>query len=255
MAREFPQWTSPRIFPAIDLRGGRSVRLVRGERGAEISYDEDPVALAKRWEEAGAECLHVIDLGGAFGEEHSRGILLEITAAVGVPVEAGGGIRDEETLEMLLDGGVARVILGTRAFRDPDFLAAAVLHHGPGRIMVSMDCEGDRIKVAGWEEESPLGLEEGLALAEGAGVTSLLVTATDRDGTLSGARIDLIRRVLDGSEARVVAAGGIGSIEHVRAVLGLAHPRLEGVVIGRALHDGAVRLEDALRLTNRERET
>jgi len=252
--RGFPDFESPRIFPAIDLRGGRCVRLIRGVRDAEIHYDDDPVRVARQWVDASAECLHVIDLGGAFGEAHSREIILEIARSVEVPVQSGGGIRDEETLRSLLEGGVARVILGTRAFRDPDFLQRSVETYGPERVMVSLDCDGDRVKVAGWEEESPLGIDRGLELVAGAGVSRLLVTATDRDGTLSGPRLDLLGRVLKDAEARVVAAGGIGNLEHVKSVLALDHPRLEGVVVGRALYEGSVDLKEAVRLTRKDRE-
>ena len=125
-ATSFPDWSSPRIFPAIDLRGGRCVRLIRGARDAEIHYGDDPVAMARRWTAEGGECLHVIDLGGAFGEADSRAAILAIASAVDVPVQAGGGLRDAVTVARLLDGGVARVILGTRAFQDPDFLLRAV---------------------------------------------------------------------------------------------------------------------------------
>ena len=252
--REFPEFETPRIFPAIDLRARRCVRLIRGARDAEIHYDDDPVAVARRWEKAGAECLHVIDLGGAFGETHSRQVILDIAGRVAVPVQSGGGIRDEETLAGLLEGGVARVILGTRAFSDPEFLQRSVEKYGPGRIMVSLDCDGDRIKVAGWEEDSPLEIDRGLDLVARAGVGRLLVTATDRDGTLSGPRVDLLERVLEASEARVVAAGGIGNLEHVKSVLALDHPRLEGVVVGRALYEGSVDLKEALKLTRKDKE-
>lgn len=245
-SRLFPEFEATRIFPAIDLRGGRCVRLVKGQRDEEIDYGGDPVAVARRWEELGAECLHVIDLGAAFGEPDSTEVVLEIARAVDVPVQTGGGIRDSERMLRLLDGGVARVILGTRAFRDPEFLAQAVEAHGRERVVVGLDCDGDRVKVAGWEEESPLDVLAGLSLVRGAGVRHLLVTAIDRDGTLSGAREDLLRRVLDTEGVRVVAAGGIGTLEHIREVLELRHPRLEGVVVGRALYEGTVELAEAV---------
>jgi phosphoribosylformimino-5-aminoimidazole carboxamide ribotide isomerase len=245
----FPDWSAPRIFPAIDLRGGRCVRLIRGARDAEIHYGDDPVAMARRWTAASGECLHVIDLGGAFSEADSRAAILAIAAAVDVPVQAGGGIRDAATLAQLLDGGVARVLLGTRAFRDPEFLRQAVERYGPRRILLSMDSDGERIKLAGWEVESSLSIEDGLELAARAGVERLLVTATDRDGTLGGPKLELLERVLRGSSARVVAAGGIGTLGHIEQVLALRHPRLEGVVVGRALYEGTVDLAAAVRLT------
>jgi phosphoribosylformimino-5-aminoimidazole carboxamide ribotide isomerase len=243
----FPDWSSTRIIPAIDLRGGRCVRLVRGKREAEIHYDDDPLRVARRWQEAGAECLHVIDLGAAFGEPDSVSVVLEIAAAVDLPMQTGGGIRDDERVARLLDGGVARVILGTRAFRDPAFLADMVARHGRERIVVALDCEGEQVQVSGWEE-SALDIDGGLALIRRSGARHLLVTATDRDGTLSGPRLDLYERLLREEGLRVVAAGGIGELAHVRALLELRHPALEGIVVGRALYEGTVDLAGAIAL-------
>jgi len=247
LSREFPEPTSPEIFPAIDLRGGRCVRLVKGERGAEIRYDDDPVEVARRWESEGARRLHVVDLGAALGEPDSVRSILEIVRAVTIPVQVGGGIRDEDKVRGILDGGAGRVILGTRAFGDAEFLARCVDVHGPGRIMVSMDFEGDALKVGGWEKKSSLNRAGAILWAERAGVRRFLVTATDRDGTFGGTRIELVRGILADSQAWVVAAGGIGSLEHVREVLSIGHPRLEGVVVGRALYEGKVDLQEAIR--------
>ncbi len=246
---EFPEFDSPRIFPAIDIRGGRCVRLIRGARDAELRYDADPVEVAQRWEEAGSECLHVIDLGAAFGEENASGVVLEIAATVGIPVQTGGGIRDEGRVERLLQGGIGRVILGTRALRDGDFLRRMVERYGRSRIVVALDCEGESVKVAGWEEDSSLSIDAVIEKSEESGTGHFLVTATDRDGTFGGLRVDLVRRILESSESRVVAAGGVGTLEHVRAALDLAHPRLEGVVIGRALYEGTVDLREAIELS------
>lgn len=246
----FPDWASPRIFPAIDLRGGGCVRLIRGARDAELRYDGDPVEVALRWEAAGAECLHVVDLGGAFGEPHSRAVILRIAEALKVPVQAGGGLRDEAAVGELLDGGVARVLIGTRALEDRSFLERLVADRGAGRVVVSVDCEGDSVRVAGWERGSPLGLAEALSRVTEAGIEHLLVTATDRDGTLAGPRLELYERVLALSSCRVVAAGGIGNLKHIREALRLPAARLEGVVVGRALYEGTVRLEEAIALTS-----
>jgi phosphoribosylformimino-5-aminoimidazole carboxamide ribotide isomerase len=250
---EFPEFNSPRIFPAIDVRAGRCVRLVRGARDAELRYEEDPVKVALRWEAQGAECLHVVDLGAALGERDSGGVVLEIVSRVRIPVQTGGGIRDESQVATLLGAGVGRVILGTRAFRDLDFLRKMVGEHGPGRVVVAMDCEGERVKIAGWEEESPLGIEAALEQVTKGGADRLLVTATDRDGTLSGSRVDLVTRIHERSAARVVAAGGIGTLDHVRELLQASLPRLEGVVVGRALYEGTVSLKDALELAKQKR--
>ena len=152
----------------------------------------------------GAECLHVIDLGAAFGEGDSREAILAIARNARVPVQAGGGLRDEDGVALLLAGGIARVILGTRALRDPEFLARSIDRHGRERVMVAIDCLGDEVRVAGWEEGG-FPIERALARVAEAGADRLLVTATDRDGTLAGPRIELVRRVLDASVARVVA--------------------------------------------------
>jgi len=250
-AKLFPGAGAARIFPAIDLRGGRCVRLIQGRRDREIDYSADPLEVAERWVAAGADCLHVIDLGAAFGEAPSTEDILRIARACPVPLQTGGGIRDDDAVARLLEGGVARVILGTRAFRDPGFLARVVERHGPERISVGVDCDGERIKVSGWEEASALDLDGGLDLVLEAGVTNVLVTAIDRDGTLSGARQDLVRRVLERGGLRVVAAGGIGTIEHVREILEIGHPGLEGVVVGRALYEGSVDLAEAVALARR----
>jgi phosphoribosylformimino-5-aminoimidazole carboxamide ribotide isomerase len=248
---EFPERAPARIFPAIDVRGGRCVRLVKGRKDAEIHCDDDPLGAARRWEAAGADCLHVIDLGAAFGEPASTETLLEIARRVAVPVQAGGGVRDAARLERLLAGGIGRVILGTRALGDPAFLEAVVGEHGPGRIAVALDCEGERVKVAGWQESSPLAIPEALERVRAAGVRHILVTATDRDGTLGGPRLDLLERFLAEDGLRVVAAGGIGRLEDVRAILALGRPALEGIVIGRALYEGTVDLAAALALARK----
>ncbi len=248
----FPDFEYSRIFPAIDLRGGRFVRLVEGRRDAEIHYGDDPVAVALGWVEQGAECLHIIDLGAAFGEEDSAGVILDIAARVDVPVQTGGGIRDAEAVSRFLDGGIARVLLGTRAFKDPDFLAREVERYGESRVVACLDTRDDQVQVAGWEEESGLDLAAGIDLVRGAGVRRLLVTATDRDGTLSGPRVELVERVLSEGDIRVIAAGGIGSLADVDSLLSLSHPLLEGVVVGRALYEGTVALDSAVELA-RER--
>lgn len=245
----FPEFDTPRIFPAIDLRRGRCVRLIRGARDAELRYDADPVDAARRWQDAGAECLHVIDLGAAFGEEDSSQVVLEIAAKVDLPVQTGGGIRDEEKVERMLGGGVGRVILGTRALRDSEFLARVIERHGAERIVVALDCQGESVRIAGWEEDIPLTIEGVIASSEKRGAGRFLVTATDRDGTFGGLRVELVRRILESSRSRVVAAGGVGTLAHVKAALDLRHPRLDGVVIGRALYEGAVELEAAIALS------
>ncbi|MGQ9590535.1 MAG: 1-(5-phosphoribosyl)-5-[(5-phosphoribosylamino)methylideneamino] imidazole-4-carboxamide isomerase [Planctomycetota bacterium] len=248
----------PIVFPAVDIRGGRCVRLLRGARDAEIPYGDDPVRVARRWVEEGARVLHVVDLGAALGEPDSGPAIAEIARSAGVPIQCGGGIRDARRLAEILEAGVARAILGTRALRDPEFLAEAVARHGAARVGVCLVFDGARLEIGGGGASAPRGAREAIEQVEAAGVRRFLVTATDRDGTLSGPRLDLVVRVLEAGRSRVVAAGGIGSVEDVRAVLALGHPRLEGVVLGRALYEGRVSLREALacaREFEREEET
>jgi len=239
----------PCIFPAVDLRGGRCVRLLRGARGAETAYGDDPVAAARRWVEKGAEWIHAIDLGGAFGEPDNLAAVLAIARAVKAPVQAGGGLRDAERVARLLDGGIARVILGTRALVDPGFLDEALKRHGASRIVLALDVAQGRVKLKGWEIESGMDLAAGLGYAAAHGVERLLVTAIDQDGTLEGPSLSVVRQALDRGQGAVLAAGGIGSLDDIRALFDLRDPRLDGVVVGRALYEGAVKLDEAVRLS------
>ena len=241
----------PFLLPAIDLRGGRVVRLVQGAGDNEIDYDEDPLTVAGRWIEQGAECLHIIDLGAAFGEEDSTAVIENIAREHQIPIQTGGGIRDPERVQRLLDGGVSRVILGTRALQDPEFLDATIAANGPARVVLAMDVADGRVKLSGWTEDSSLDLAGGLEFATTHGARTLLVTAIDRDGTLSGANLPLIQETF--AEARdrglgIVVAGGIGNVDDIRAVLELRDPALESVVVGRALYEKSVDLPEALEL-------
>jgi phosphoribosylformimino-5-aminoimidazole carboxamide ribotide isomerase len=232
------------------------VRLIRGRGEDEIDYGGAPAAAARQWAAKGAECLHVIDLGSALGEGDSVDAILEIAAAAALPIQVGGGIRDEARIERLLAGGVTRVILGTRALEDAEFLRRALARHGPERIVLALDLKDGRVKVSGWTADSSLDLAGGIAYAAEAGARQLLVTAIDRDGTLGGANLELVRSTLALAASRrllVAAAGGIGALEDIRAVLELRSPALEGVVVGRALYEGKVALESAIELAREYR--
>ena len=247
----------PFVLPAIDLRGGRVVRLVRGQSDAEIGYDAEPVAAARRWIDEGGECLHLIDLGSAFGEADSTDLILAMAREVDVPIQVGGGIRDAARAETLLSGGVTRVILGTRALRDPEFLGEMLATYGAERVVLAMDIADGRVKVSGWTEESSLDLEGGIRFAVDAGARQLLVTAIDRDGTLSGPNLGLIELTLDLADANdlvVAAAGGIGTAADIQAILELRKPSLEGVVVGRALYEETVQLREVVEIVHEFRE-
>ncbi len=230
------------------------VRLVRGASDAQINYDDEPLVAARRWVDSGAQYLHVIDLGSAFGERDSTDVILDIAASLDVPLQVGGGLRDHERVRRLLGGGVRRVIVGTRALRDPAFLRDLVDEFGAARIVLAMDVADGRVKISGWTEESSFDLSAGMDYAVGAGVEKLLVTAIDRDGTLDGPNLELVTatlRLADAEDVDVVVAGGIGTLDHIRTVIALGHRSLEGVVVGRALYEGTVDLRQALELTSR----
>ncbi|HWO71907.1 MAG TPA: 1-(5-phosphoribosyl)-5-[(5-phosphoribosylamino)methylideneamino]imidazole-4-carboxamide isomerase [Actinomycetota bacterium] len=227
------------VIPAIDLREGRVVRLRRGDPGTATVYGDDPVAVARRFEEGGARRLHVVDLDAALGEGDNRDAIVAICRAVHARVQVGGGVRSVAAAKELLAAGAARVVLGTRAALDPAFVREAVAAAGD-RVIVALDVRAGRIRVAGWREEGPP-LEEALAALDAAGAPRFLVTAIDADGVLAGPDLELYRAVLARTERPVLASGGVRGADDVRA---LAELGVEGVVVGRALYEGTLRLEE-----------
>ena len=237
-----------RLIPGIDLRGGRLVRLVRGELAEESVYEASPDRYAAMLVEAGARYLHVVDLGAAFGEPPSTAALRAIIARAGVPVQAGGGIRSEERLREVLDAGADRVLLGTRVLADPEFLERAVAIAGPARVMPGLDFKGGKLAVDAWRatiDAYPAALG---ARFRAQGLERILVTAIDRDGTLLGPDVELWRAAAAETRMRVVGAGGIGSMEDLEKIKAAAVPGLEGVVAGKALLEGRIDPAAALRL-------
>jgi phosphoribosylformimino-5-aminoimidazole carboxamide ribotide isomerase len=238
------------LFPAVDLQDGGAVRLVQGDFARRSDYG-DPVALARRYEAAGAPWIHVVDLDAArTGEAHNLDVVLAIAAAVDVPVQAGGGVRSMEQAGALLGGGVARVVVGTAAMRDPAFLAALVARH-PGRVAVGLDHRGGgaEVAVAGWEAGGGVTLDDALGRLEDVEVAALVVTAIERDGMLGGPDTEGLGRVLERSRHAVVASGGVSSVADLRALgeLERSGRRLAGAIVGKALVDGVMGLEEAVR--------
>jgi len=240
-----------KLFPAVDIRGGRCVRLVQGRGAEEILYGDDPLEAAARWVRAGATWLHIVDLGAALGESPSTDAVLRILRDLPVPAQVGGGLRDLEAIDRILAGGAKRVFIGTRAFTDPEFLAAAIARFGGPRIYIAVDVAGDRVRIGGWTEETPLSLEDALRLARDAGAGGSLLTAIDRDGTLAGPRADLVHRAVAEAGIPIIAAGGIGAPADLEALVRLDLPGLEGIVVGRALYEGRVTIDDALRIVEK----
>ena len=232
------------LYPAIDLKGGRCVRLLRGDMNAATVFGEDPAAQARSFEAAGCAWLHVVDLDGAFaGRSENRDAVEAILAAVTVPVQLGGGVREMGAVEGWLERGVARVILGTAAVRDPDFVRAAARRF-PGRVAVGVDARAGRVAVAGWAETTEL---ETLDLArrfEDAGVAALIFTDIERDGALEGPNVAATAALAEAVSIPVIASGGVSSMADLAALKASGAP-LDGVISGRALYDGRLDVAEA----------
>jgi phosphoribosylformimino-5-aminoimidazole carboxamide ribotide isomerase len=240
------------LYPAIDLRGGRCVRLYQGDFARETVYGEDPVAQARAFVAAGARWLHVVDLDAArTGTAANREVVAAIAAAVDVPVQAGGGVRDDEAADALLAAGVRRVVVGTAALDDPDWVRRLADRH-PGRVAVGLDARGREVAVRGWTEGSGQDLLEVARRFDDAGVAALVVTEIGRDGTLAGPDLDQLAAVLAATRLDVVASGGVGSLDDLRALAGLevGGRRLAGAIVGRALYEGAFPLSAAVEVVS-----
>jgi phosphoribosylformimino-5-aminoimidazole carboxamide ribotide isomerase len=230
------------VIPAIDLRKGRAVRLLRGNPQDETTYADDPVAVAVRFQEEGARRLHVIDLDAALGEGDNREVLRQICANVVVPVQAGGGVRTLEDVQALTELGAARTILGTAAAREPTFVARAVEEFAD-RILVAVDVRGGRLLIDGWQEEGPP-LDEVLPALNDAGAPRFLVTAVARDGTLDGPDLRLYRHVLTMTDRPVIASGGVRDADDVWALRDVG---CEAAVTGKALYERTLRISQVTR--------
>lgn len=232
------------IYPAIDLRRGRVVRLVHGDPARETVHGDDPVAVAARWLEAGAAWLHVINLDGALGEATRALDALSAIAALGAPVQFGGGLRSLDDAARALDAGAARVILGTLAVRAPEQAGQAVARFGADAVAVALDARGDRVATHGWQQLSgwtPTDLGRHFA---GLGVRHALFTDVSRDGDLSGVAVEATAALARDTGLAVIASGGVAGLDDLRALR--AAGDIAGVVIGQALYSGAFTLSEAL---------
>lgn len=236
------------FFPAIDLRGGVCVRLLQGDYDRETQYDNDPVAVALAFEAGGAPWIHVVDLDAArTGEGVNRDVVRAIAAAVDIPVQAGGGIRDEFSAESLLRSGVARVVLGTAALEDPEMVRRVAARH-PGRVAVGLDTRGGELAVRGWTETSDMETAELLIRFEEARVAAFIVTDIGRDGMMVGPDLDGLAAVVGATATPVIASGGVGSLDHLRALenLSVGGRSLAGVIVGKALYEGTISVSEAV---------
>ena len=233
------------VIPAIDLLGGRCVRLYQGDYARETVYSDSPADVAARWVEQGAALLHVVDLDGAkAGEPVNLPAIERIASAATVPVQLGGGIRSVETARAALDMGVARVMTGTAAVSDPDAVAGMCAALGPDAVVVSVDARGGLVALDGWTRSSRVRAADLMRDMTALGVRRFLYTDVERDGTLAGPNYDAIAELVGRVDAKLMAAGGISS---VRQLLRLAELGVEAAVVGKALYTGDVNLPDAIR--------
>ncbi len=234
------------LFPAIDLLGGRCVRLLRGSYDDATHYDIDPVSQALAFEAAGAQWVHVVDLDAArSGEATNREVIASIADALGVPVQTGGGVRGVADARALFDAGVRRVVMGTAAMQNPSLVGEVAEH---GAVAVGLDVDGRDVAILGWTESSGCSIADAIGDFAGLGAAAFVVTQIRRDGTLEGPDIELLRETLDATDTPVVASGGVGTLDDLGEIAKLAstEPGLEGVIVGKALYEGAVQLDEAL---------
>lgn len=236
------------LYPAIDLKDGQCVRLVKGEMASATVFNDDPARQARAFEAMGFEYLHLVDLNGAFaGRPVNADAVDAILGAITVPAQLGGGIRDMATIESWLEKGIARVILGTAAVRSPELVREACRGF-PGRIAVGLDARGGRVAVKGWAETSEITVADMAARFEDAGVAAIIYTDIDRDGVLEGLNLAATTALARSTSIPVIASGGLSSIEDIRRLLAPENAGLAGAISGRALYDGRLDPAAALRL-------
>jgi len=236
------------LFPAIDLKDGQCVRLKLGEMDDATVFNDDPAAQAKAFQDQGFNYLHIVDLNGAFeGRPVNADAVDTILGVLSIPAQLGGGIRDLATIETWLDKGVARVILGTVAVRDPQLVQEACRRF-PGCIAVGIDAKGGKVAVEGWAETSELTAIELSGRFEDVGVAAIIYTDIERDGVLKGLNLPATAELARATSIPIIASGGLASIEDIKALLLPAYSMLEGAITGRALYDGRLDAEEALAL-------
>jgi len=230
------------IIPAIDIRGGRCVRLAQGDYARETVFSDDPVAMARQWAAQGATRIHVVDLDGAkSGVRSNNEVIARIVAAVDCAVQTSGGVRTIEMVRELLDDGVGRVVIGTGAVKDPDFLRAAI-DLAADRLIVSVDAREGRVSLEGWTESTDL---EALLFVQhlvGQGVQRIVFTDILRDGVKDGPNFEVYRSITSATAVKVIAAGGVGSVDDIRK---LSECGVEGAIVGRAIYTGDIVLDEA----------
>jgi phosphoribosylformimino-5-aminoimidazole carboxamide ribotide isomerase len=232
------------IYPAIDLRGGRVVRLKEGDPNRQTVFSDDPVATANRWIDEGAAWLHMVNLDGAFADQNANGLILEHVAKLGVPVQFGGGLRRIEDMQRAIDQGAARIVLGTVAVQQPELVVEAVARWGAEQVCVGLDARDGKVTTHGWQTVSEVTPAELGRMMAAQGVRHALYTDVSRDGALTGVNVESTAELARQTGLQVIASGGVGSIEDIRRLV--ATGEVAGAIIGMALYEGRVQLREAL---------
>ena len=238
------------IIPAVDIKDGRCVRLQQGEMDRETVFSNNPALMAQRWQEAGAELLHLVDLNGAIDKKPKNLTTIQaILDAVHIPVQLGGGIRDMDTIATYIDRGVSRVVLGTEAIRNPDLIIQAALRF-PERIVVGIDARNGFVAIEGWTETTGTTAIDLARRFEDVGLAAINFTDIHRDGMQTGPNLEATRRLAEAVSIPVVASGGVSTIEDIKNLLPLESAGVQGVITGKALYSGSLDLKEAIALAN-----
>lgn len=233
------------IYPAIDIKDGKCVRLFQGDFSKTTVYSEDPVNIASQWESQGAKYLHIVDLDGALaGSPQNLGVIQNIISSINIPVQVGGGIRNVVTAHSLIESGADRIIMGTSAIKSPETLKQAVKKLG-SKLVVGVDAKNGKVAVEGWEETSECNAADFVSTVENMGVKTVIYTDISKDGTLQGPNIEGIKELLSRSGIDIIASGGVGSLKDL---INLKELGVSGAIVGKALYSGNINLIDALEL-------
>ncbi len=239
-----------KIIPAIDLKEGRCVRLLKGDPGKQTVYSDSPGETALKWQEMGAKMLHVVDLDGAFdGKTANREAIKEIGESLDIPFQLGGGLREETSVKNAFELGASRIILGTAAVENMDFVEQMAVEFGPS-ILVGLDARDGKVAVKGWKEDTRITALELAGRLERAGVQEIIYTDIHRDGTLQGPNLEQVEELARNTRMSIIVSGGVSRLEDLVKIKELEHLGITGVIVGKALYSGSIDLKEALQLVN-----
>ena len=234
------------VIPAIDLKDGQCVRLLQGRKDAVTAYSNEPAKTAKRWESYGAKLIHIVDLDGAFtGKQTNLNAIIKIRQSVKIPLQVGGGIRNIGNIMNLFSAGIDRVIIGTAAIEDPEFLTYACKNY-PGKVLIGIDAKDGMVAIKGWEEVTSLSAKDLVRRLEIFGVAGIVYTDISRDGMLSGPNIDATRAIVEGVKIPVIASGGVSCMDDIKNLMQIQN--LWGAITGKAIYSGAMDLKEAIQI-------